>query len=174
MNTSDLISIKIHSKKRTTNYTAIEMIITLLECSGCRINEILSIGPENFIEPNIIIINSSKKSNKRVITIPQGADRIIPILREGFKPFEFINYKYVYRKFIELGIGRRFKENKNISVTHYFRHEIIEKLEKKGFDKQELANFTGHKSKKNVLHYTKGITINSETIKSKLKEEKEN
>lgn len=130
-------------------------VIELQYLYALRIQEVLDIDYYDIYPGGQILIKSEKGSNNRIV---------VPVLfRESWYgktgmdlPLSRIyNRFYFYRLYKKLGFYAKFKGNENYSVTHFFRHELIEQLQKSGMSTEDIKLFTAHRSEGGIAAYVK-------------------
>ena len=137
-------------------YNPISMIIELMYNGGLRVSEVLRIKGTDIVGNDRVRIKASKGSDDRLVQLFHTRDRLIGFKGSPYNVFEGLSRWYVYREFKKLGIGKRFGENRNNSVTHYFRQQQARSLENDGLEDSIRSKFLGHKNGKSIKHYSNG------------------
>lgn len=121
--------------------------------TGCRITETLNIKHTNIDRLGRVRIKGLKNSSNRIVTSPSCREFFIAQKQSGGDIFARLNRYHIYRICKLYGIGAIFGNNKNASVTHYFRHinalfanSISENL-------HEIRQTLGHKTEKSTIFY---------------------
>lgn len=128
-------------------------VIELMYMWGLRVSEVLNITCADVSRTGNIRIKALKGSNFRVVRSSAyerfwlNADSSLLPLKTVYSRF------YFYRLFKRIGLYGTFGNNKNKSVTHYFRH--LQGLDvQNSFEDWELtASALGHKNVKSTLYY---------------------
>ena len=123
--------------------------------SGCRITEALNISVQDLTIDGLILIRGLKKSEDRVVSIPE----LIPLIRKSLSnnidPFYSMNRFTAYRLLKNLGIGKLKSNRKRESVTHIFRDNHSKQIRTLTTSKVVLSQSLGHKNIRNTEYYGK-------------------
>ena len=146
-----------HKTSFTYNYNELELISLILQATGCRISEILSLMAIDLIYPDKLHLNSLKRSVERTIDLDPYLYKLLSqFSRTNGKIFSMPYFK-VYR-WIKKGMTGMFliKNKVRYSVCHsarkhYIRHQIYN-LKK---TVQEVVEHIGWQSKTSILYYLK-------------------
>jgi integrase len=130
-------------------------LIQLLEVTGLRISEALAIRPWDISMKGMINIRSAKSSNNRLVHASSTLQYMLRCKELGVYPFDGLDRFYVYRQFKRLGIGAVYGDNKNKSVTHSFRHEVVLDSLTITEELNSAQQYLGHKSIKSTEQYGK-------------------
>lgn len=131
-------------------------IVIMLEYSGCRISEVFKISPKDIASNGSFILKSSKNSDNRIIFIKELQEYLLDCKMKSIYPFRSYDRYFVYRNLKKLGVGARFGNCKNYSVTHFFRHDLLLSLHNVDKSSEVSKSFIGHKSIKSTRIYATG------------------
>ncbi len=120
---------------------------------GLRIQEVLNISAYDVYRDGLVLIKSEKGSNNRMVQPVTFVSFWTGNGRLQLPLSDIYSQKYFYRLYRKLGFYQKFKGNKRDSVTHYFRHVLIERLQSEGMSLEDIQLFTGHASKRGLDHY---------------------
>lgn len=131
----------------------LKAVVELQFLYGLRISEVLNIENSDVSESGYIKIKGLKNSNSRIVRpvnymhfwISTGR-HLLPI-KNTYSRF------YFYRKYKELGLNVKYAGRVNNSVTHLFRHEVVNELQKSFNEIGTTQKFIGHKNVKNTMRY---------------------
>ena len=128
-------------------------VIELMYLYGLRISEVLKIKASQIAPSGHIFIQTLKKGKQRII-IPVKYANFWIAARRGLLPLGNIySRNYYYRLFKKCGYNKKFQGNENFSVTHYFRHRLVQDLRRNGFPDSSISQFLAHSSGKSVENY---------------------
>lgn len=130
-------------------------VIELLYLYGLRVSELLSVLPTDVAESGHILIRGSKGSGNRFILSLYFKDFWQRNLKYSLPLSQYFSRFYFYRLFKKLGFYSKYGNNVNMSVTHYFRHQLVLSLQEQGFSKEMISEFIRHKSTKSIEYYVK-------------------
>jgi integrase len=130
-------------------------LVVILETTGCRISEVLSIIPSNIANNGSFKIIGLKRSNNRLISILEVSSYMLHCKRNGIMPFNTFNRYFYYRLFKKMGIVLQSFGSSKCSVTHYFRHNFIRNMANIDKSLELVKDIVGHKSIKNTERYAK-------------------
>jgi len=128
-------------------------VIELMYLYGLRISEVLNITPGQISPTGHIFVQALKGGQTRfLVSIRYQA--FWNAARIGLLPLKNVySRNYYYRLFKKQGYNKKFGNNDNFSVTHYFRHRLVQDLRKHGFSDQSISRFLAHSSGKSIEHY---------------------
>jgi integrase len=141
--------------KNSQSFIQLKLITRLLEATGMRISEALSIGHDNFSDFCCIDFDTRKGGNKRHVQLTSFLWKDLFYYNWGYSKKFDLSYNYVYRQMKKMSYENKFiKNDKNYSITHFFRKNLIRKM----FYEYKnpvpfILNFFGWKSKKSLLYY---------------------
>lgn len=128
-------------------------VVELQFLYGLRISEVLNIERSDVSKSGYIKIKGLKNSNSRIVRPVRFLDfwqnsgsHLLP-LRNTYSRFFF------YRKYKDLGLSMRYPGRSNNSVTHCFRHEVVQELQRSFDETSTTQKFIGHKNIKNTKRY---------------------
>lgn len=123
--------------------------------TGCRISEALNIKCTDIDGIGRVKIKGLKNSNNRIVTSPTCREFFLSQKKNGGDIFTRLNRFYIYRICKMYGIGAIFGNNKNASITHYFRH--INALIASNISDEAILvkEVLGHKNLKSTSYYLK-------------------
>ena len=73
--------------------------------------------------------------------------------KKNIDPFGELDYDFVYRQYKKVGINTHFPGRKKASVTHAFRHLLVDDLRTITDSDEEIGKYIGHKNIKNTQAY---------------------
>lgn len=153
--TSGFSSTMLKVFERTDISNIEKAVIELQYLYALRINEVLNIDYYNIFPAGQILIKSEKGSNNRIVIPVLFRETWFGKTRTDLPLSRIYNRFYFYRLYKRLGFYAKYKDNSNYSVTHFFRHELIEQLQKSGMTKEDIQLFTAHKSTGGLASYVK-------------------
>ena len=128
-------------------------VVELQFLYGLRISEVLNIERSDVSASGYIKIKGLKNSNSRIVRPVQflhfwqhSGNHLLPLVNT-YSRFFF------YRKYKELGLSMRYEGRTNNSVTHLFRHEVVQDLQRSFDETSTTQKFIGHKNIKNTKRY---------------------
>lgn len=131
----------------------LKAVIELQFTYGLRISEVLNIERGDVSKSGYIRVKGLKNSNSRIVRPVQflhfwlhSGSHLLP-LKNTYSRFFF------YRKYKELGLSMRYPGRSNNSVTHLFRHEVVQELQRNFDETSTTQKFIGHKNIKNTKRY---------------------
>lgn len=131
----------------------LKAVVELQFVYGLRISEVLNIERGDVSETGYIRIKGLKNSNSRIVKPihflqfwQSSGSHLLP-LKNTYSRFFF------YRKYKELGLSYRYEGRSNNSVTHLFRHEVVQELQRNFNETSTTQKFIGHKNIKNTIRY---------------------
>lgn len=128
-------------------------VIDLLAFSGCRISEVLRIEPYDIGQMGHITIKGLKGSNDRII-VPVVSISYWRKKMMGLLPLENVYSRYYfYRRFKQFGIYSQFDKKKHKSITHYFRHNLVDTMRQDDVKGENITKYLGHKNKSTTERY---------------------
>mgnify|MGYP005853977545 CR=1 FL=1 len=139
---------------RTKYKREADLAMFLLE-TGCRISEALEITYKDIDALGRVKIKSKKGSKTRIVFSPSCLQLFLQARAYKSEIFERFNRFHIYRVFKQAGLGRIFGENRNMSITHYFRHLNAIIAAEIADEKSNIAEVLGHKAEKNTDFYLK-------------------
>lgn len=129
------------------------VVIELLLFHGCRISEVLRISPNDVLQNGYIKIKGLKGSNDRLVYPYHNSKYWLHALKNTLPIGPTYSRFYFYRLFKRLGLYELNVGKKNKSVTHSFRHKLLQSFNSENIDIENRKNFIGHKSIKSTKHY---------------------
>lgn len=146
---------KIISKVLGNQYLSVDFkfLIWIMLHTGCRVSEALHINSNDVNENWFVKITGSKGSHSRIKLIPPFPLFYPKLQIDNILLFQGISRFYVYRQLKDMGIYKKFNNNKNQSVTHYFRHIYAENLKSVDKNNDASSREIGHRSRKNISYY---------------------
>lgn len=125
--------------------------------SGARIGEVLRLTVLDIANDDTLLIWGLKRSRSRSVRIPELSPQFVSFDKSTNHLLFTISYAHVYRQYIHAGIIiQRFGRFRN-SVTHTYRHNFINTIQKASHNVTATAEVIGHKSKTSTEKYlTKG------------------
>lgn len=128
-------------------------VVELQFTYGLRISEVLNIERSDVSSSGYIRIKGLKNSNSRIVRPANylqfwqhSGSHLLPL-------FKTYSRFYFYRKYKELGLSMRYEGRSNSSVTHLFRHEVVQDLQRSFNETTTTQKFIGHKNIKNTQRY---------------------
>lgn len=131
----------------------LKAVVELQFLYGLRISEVLNIERSDVSASGYIRIKGLKNSNSRIVRPvsflefwQHSGSHLLP-LKNTYSRF------FLYRKYKELGLSVRYQGRSNNSVTHCFRHEVVQDLQRNFNEIDTTQKFIGHKNIKNTKRY---------------------
>lgn len=131
---------------------AARLAIFLLD-TGCRISEALSLTYMNIDSLSRVRIEGKKGSNTRIFFSPKNSAWLLDVRVYKMNLWQDYNRFFIYRIFKKYGIGQTFRENKKMSITHYFRYLNAQIAKEIAERNSEISVLLGHKKEKNTEIY---------------------
>lgn len=143
------------SKVLGNRYLSIDFkfLIWIMLHTGCRVSEALQIKSNDINENWFVKIKGAKGSHSRIKLIPPFPLTYVKLKIPNIYLFQGISRFYVYRQLKNMGIYEQFGNNKNKSVTHYFRHIYAQNLKSVDQKNEASSRELGHKNHKNIVYY---------------------
>jgi len=118
-----------------------------------RINELLTITPEDFIGNNRFLIRGLKRSQNYIITLPvlQLSSAKKSDVR-WLDPIITWSYCQVWRWCVKCGIGQNRQGRKTVARTHSHRYQTAEIVVDK-INRQASSDVLHHRSRRSVNYY---------------------
>lgn len=120
---------------------------------GLRISEVLNIENSDVSKSGYIKIRGLKNSNSRIVRPVNYMDFWVYRCKHLLPIVNTYSRFYFYRKYKELGLSVKYAGRLNNSVTHLFRHEVVNELQKSFNEIGTTQKFIGHKNVKNTMRY---------------------
>lgn len=120
---------------------------------GLRISEVLNVESSDVSESGYIKIKGLKNSNSRIVRPANYMHFWTSTGRHLLPIGKTYSRFYFYRKYKELGLSVKYAGRLNNSVTHLFRHEVVNELQKSFNEITTTQKFIGHKNIKNTMRY---------------------
>ena len=130
-------------------------VIELLYRYGLRITEVLKIKQTDLFGNNLIQIKTLKTKEVRFISPITYANFWFSVYYYRLPLSSVFTRFYFYRLFKKLGYYKKYGQNENYSVTHFFRHQLVKDLEKQGMEKKDISKYLAHRSEKTLEYYVK-------------------
>lgn len=124
--------------------------------SGCRVAEALELKHGQIMTLGNVIIHGKKGSKERIVVTQLTRHYMLQCRSNLVDPFSEVTYDCFYKTLKRKGVGVRFGNNQNMSVTHYFRHMHVLLNSSNGAKLESSQSFLGHKSVKSTESYAKG------------------
>ena len=132
---------------------SVQTVIELQMLYGLRISEVLGIANRDLTSQGLIKVRGAKGSSDRFIySVRFGYYCDYVRINSIAKLCDYSRY-YFYRLYKRLGIYARFNGNEVNSVTHYFRHRLMELNKKDGLSIEDSRKFIGHKRLSSTKKY---------------------
>lgn len=129
--------------------------IMIMFYSGCRCNEALSVGSENLVDNGRLFLAGSKNTRDRVVNLPDSFFEFFSLAINHCYSGIYVSYSMIYDFVRALpAVDGVMKNEKNFSVTHYFRKRLIRKMfyeYRNSID--TIIDFFGWKSRTSILYY---------------------
>lgn len=120
---------------------------------GLRISEVIGIQPNDVSPLGQIRIRGKKGSNNRYVIGYQFISVWTGYVKKGNVIEDERSRYYYYHKYVRFGLYSSKKGKENRSVTHAFRHSLVELLQSEGYELSEISGVIGHKNKNNIKYY---------------------
>jgi integrase len=150
---SDNCSLNIKKQSNQNQNATLNLIILLQHQYGLRISEVLNIRMSELKIGRFCIIKGLKGSHDILINDNLIIEIFAYYKSINFEVFEGISRFFVYREFKKLGIQSSGGGNKNLAITHSFRHGLAKDLRNSGYMDQDITLALHHKSKKSQENY---------------------
>jgi site-specific recombinase XerD len=131
----------------------LQAVVELQFLYGLRISEVLNIERSDVSSSGYIRVKGLKNSNSRIVRPVRylhfwqsSGSHLLPLCNT-YSRF------YFYRKYKELGLSMKYEGRSNNSVTHLFRHEVVQDLQRSFDETSTTQKFLGHKNIKNTQRY---------------------
>jgi len=134
----------------------VQVIIELQLLYGLRITEVLSIGATDIMRNGLIHVRGKKGSQDRYIYSQRFSNYVMFCKVNNVAYLCDYSRFYFYRLYKKLGIYYKFAGNDKNSVTHFFRHSILNAQKLEGMETEDSQRFIGHKSIKSTKIYRNG------------------
>jgi len=131
----------------------VQVIIELQMLYGLRITEVLSIGAMSIMRNGLIHVHGKKGSQDRYIYSQRFNNYVIFCKINNVAYLCDYSRFYFYRLYKKLGIYYKFAGNDKNSVTHFFRHSILNAQKIEGMEIEDSQKFIGHKSIRSTRIY---------------------
>lgn len=131
----------------------LKAVVELQFLYGLRISEVLNIERTDVSSSGYIRVKGLKHSNSRIV---RPVNYLEFWLHSGSHLLPLCNtYSrfYFYRKYKQLGLSVKYEGRSNNSVTHLFRHEVVQDLQRNFDETSTTQKFIGHKNIKNTKRY---------------------
>ena len=128
-------------------------IIEIQILSGCRIGSALKISHNDISQLCQIRIPAEKGGLSVVITPYVTKSFWLDVKYSKITISQFRNRFYMYRLYKRLGIFTIVEGNINKSVTHFFRHIVLDNTQSLNLTERERANYAGQKSIESQKYY---------------------
>lgn len=137
----------------STQPVALRALVELMQVSGCRISQALSISRTN-ISKNGRITLKGAKGGVDVIATPILYKSFFYEFKDGLNcGFADYNRFFIYRVFKRNGIWLAGFTSEKKAVTHSFRHALVNDISSTSVTQEGIANVLGHKSLKSQAYY---------------------
>lgn len=108
-------------------------VVELMYLYGLRISEVLNITASQISPTGHIFVQALKGGQTRFL-VSVRYQAFWNAAKIGLLPLKNVySRNYYYRLFKKQGWNKKFGDNDNFSVTHYFRHRLVQDLRKHGF-----------------------------------------
>ena len=131
----------------------LKAVVELQFLYGLRISEVLNIERSDVSKTGYIRVKGLKHSNSRIVRPvnylhfwQNDGSHLLPLCKT-YSRF------YFYRKYKQLGLSMKYEGRSNNSVTHLFRHEVVQDLQRSFNESSTTQKFIGHKNIKNTKRY---------------------
>ena len=136
-----------------TQPVALRALVELLSVSGCRISQALSITRSNISKNGRITIKGAK-GGVDVVALSVLYKNFFIDFRNGFNSgFSDYDRFFVYRVFKKYGLWLSDAASGKKSVTHSFRHALVNDISSTSVSSEGIAAALGHKSLKSQCYY---------------------
>ena len=162
--TNKLLQVDMHNADRITSIVSallknpdapdvLKAVVELQFLYGLRISEVLNVESSDVSKSGYIKIRGLKNSNSRIVRPVNFLHFWIHTCKHLLPLVNTYSRFYFYRKYKELGLSVQYAGRKNNSVTHLFRHEVVNELQKSFDEIATTQKFIGHKNIKNTMLY---------------------
>lgn len=128
-------------------------IALIQRSSGARIAEILNLTVSSIVTIDTLLILGLKRSRSRSVRVPELTQQFAAFSNSQNHLLFSISYSHVYRQYISAGIIIRRGGKLRNSVTHTYRHNFINSIQKASLNVSTTAEVVGHKSKTSTQKY---------------------
>lgn len=125
---------------------SVQLVIELQMLYGLRITEVLSIGSIDIMRNGLIHVRGKKGSQDRYIYSQRFSNYVMFVKFNMIARICDYSRFYFYRLYKKLGIYHRFPGRDKDSVTHFFRHSILNAQKIEGMKTEDSQKFIGHRS----------------------------
>lgn len=132
---------------------AVQALVELQFRYGLRVSEVLNIRHMHIKSNGMVLVKGLKGSDSRVVYVFNNWEYLNFCKVNKIDPFKDLDRFFLYRLYKSVGFIYQSKGSSKLSVTHSFRHKIIDSMRKSGVENEETAKFIGHKSEKNTENY---------------------
>lgn len=120
---------------------------------GLRVSELLQLKNVDILSMDKIRIRVSKRGKDRLIDYRDSYGYIEQCKRIGMIPFADYDRFFIYRLYKKEGLMLFHEKDKKYSVTHAFRHLLVQEMTRQIEDTSLVSDLIGHKSKKSIKSY---------------------
>jgi len=130
-------------------------VFSLMQVSGCRINEILKADHGQISQEGGLHIKASKRSRDRYVYAFECSQYLLKMKYSECAPFHHMNIFAAIRLMKSYHLYTQKKGRKNMTITGIFRNEKAKNVRDSSKDESLTASVLGHKSEKSTSFYGK-------------------
>ena len=134
---------------------SVRAVVELQARYGLRISEVLNIKWNHIKDNQVVVIKGLKGSGDRIVHVFENWHYLSFCRKYQVNPFESLNRFFLYRLYKKVGFIYKSGNSGKYSITHSFRHKVVDQLRKNDIKDETTAKFIGHKSVVNTANYGK-------------------
>lgn len=127
--------------------------VSIMNATGARCSEVLSIRHNNITNNGRFLIKGSKGSESMTYYVSEVTEYMKECKKDCIDPFKNTSRFAIYRLLKKYDIKERFEGHVNESVTHYFRHKLATDISRSIEDKEQTTKALRHVNKSNRKYY---------------------
>lgn len=120
---------------------------------GLRISEVLRIRGVDLFSMDKVRIRASKRGRDRLVNYIDSYGYLKLCRSTGMIPFSDYDRFFIYRLYRKEGLMLFHEKDKKYSVTHAFRHLLVQELTKGIEDSSLMGDFIGHRFPDSIKSY---------------------
>lgn len=148
---SDSVIVSINEKRHILG-RAYYVVIALAR-GKCRVSEILNCTLNDIVSNDELFVKGLKGSRDKIIVVPELVSHFKKCKHYNIQPFAGLNRKYVWSRCKVAGLQVSVLGNKNMSVTHMYRHLGADVVRNVSSSELSVRDVLGHNSNVNSKYY---------------------
>lgn len=132
---------------------ALRVLLDMQLKLGLRISEVLRLRPIDILSMDKVRIRASKRGRDRLVNYTDIYGYLNICKKTGMIPFLDYDRFFIYRLYKKEGLMLFHEKDKKYSVTHAFRHLLVQEITRQVEDVSLLSELVGHKSRKSIDSY---------------------